>query len=84
MIRTLKELIKRENSASENVVMPPVFESCINRALRKDTEEGRRWRGQQATLSKMCKVCFEKELGIRLKVIRGRAIQENRITGKVI
>lgn len=83
MIRTLKELLKRENSASENVV-PPVFESRINRALRKHTEEGRRWRGQQATLSKMCKVCFEKELGIRLKVIRGRAIQENRITGKVI
>lgn len=43
----------------------------------------RGWReveGLQATFLNACELCVEKESGIRLKVIKGKGIQENRMS----
>lgn len=60
---------------------PQTLERGINRALGKYTEERRRWRecSLHTTCSKIRELCVEKEIEIRLKVIRGKAIQASRI-----
>lgn len=58
-------------------MVPPIFTDVY-----MGTEKTKRSEEAEAVTSnllQMCKLCIEKEIGIRLNVIRGKAIQENRI-----
>lgn len=81
MIPVLQELTvdRREEYADHHVWRA----TNLWEKYKQGTEErDRRWREvkeAQATFPKICELCVEKETGIRFKVIKGKAIQGNRM-----